>query len=144
AVQTQLDGLFPMDEVAYRTADPTGSYDVTIDAGQCTLANCGSINSMTITIPNKSSVTGDRTNGPLNFDGSSYVNTGNVDPADGPQCNGQPAPATYELTLHATEINQNNGAIFATQLAGTYTETVTSGDCNGQFRSFNLSMTKKA
>src|SRR5262245_17510013 len=137
-----LQGLFPMDEADYRGADPAGNYSVAVTPGACTLTDCGSIESMTINIPDKTRVEGDRTNGSLQFDGQSYVNQGAVAAANRPNCNGQPADATYQLAIHATGVDQSDGALHATSLGGTYTETVAGGECAGQTRSFNLALTK--
>jgi hypothetical protein len=153
AIQTQLDAanaqltaltaMFPLSEDTFRSASPAGDYAVTIAPIECTLVGCLELKSLTLSFPDATKVSGNRANGIIAYADGSYTATGPLEAAQAPLCNGAETDATFSLAFHASRVTFENGLLVATELTGSYRETVSSGDCTGQFRSYSISMIKQ-
>ena len=145
AVQAQLtavQGLFPLEENTVRGAAPAGEYAVTIQPIECTIVACVELRTLSLSFPDSSKVSGNRANGILAFAGGSYSVEGPLAAAQAPLCNGLATTASFQLSFHASTVVIESGLLRATGLVGTYRETISAGECLGQFRSYSLSMVK--
>lgn len=152
AVQTQLDSVtaqlsvlqaaFPLDENSFRAASPAGEYAVTIQPIECTIVGCFELKSLSLSFPDATKVSGNRANGIISFADGSYTVAGDLAAEQAPFCNGVETDATFALAFHANRVVFENGLLLATELIGTYRETISGGECAGQFRSYSLTMTK--
>lgn len=145
AVQAQLtalQALFPLTDSAFAAADPTGAYAVTLTAGECTLADCTPLAAPTITFTGPAAISGDRINGTVTVAAGTLSIAGTLDPSLAPLCAGVAAPTGYALTLHVSGIKPVGTVLEAVALQGTYTETVSSGDCTGQHRTYAMTLAR--
>ncbi len=140
---TALQALFPVTEAAFDAADPTGSYTVALTAGECTLADCTALTSLAVTFSDATTIAGDRVNDTATTNAGDLTFSGTLAPALAPQCAGASAPSSYELVLHVTGVTAVDGALHATALSGTYTETISSGDCTGQHRAYTAALARQ-
>jgi hypothetical protein len=138
-----LATLFPLTQEQLSTANPVGNYLSEVAAGECTLNLCELIQSLDLNITDPTTITGNRFTGTLAFDGTTYTASGALDPAVGPKCNDVPADPTYALALRVIGVDVAGGALEASRLQGTYTETIASGDCAGQHRSFTVTLDRQ-
>lgn len=146
AAQVQLTALqaaFPMSEDSFRSAAPTGQYAVTIQPIECTIVDCFELRSLSLSFPDPTKVSGSRANGIIAFDDGSYTVSGPLAQEQSPFCNAATTDATFALEFHASRVTFENGVLAATEMIGTYRETIDSGDCAGQFRSYSLTLTRQ-
>ena len=153
ALQTQLDAvnaqlaalsaIFPISEDTFRSASPAGEYDVTIAPIECTSVGCLDLKSLALSVPDATKVSGNRANGIIAYADGSYSVTGPLPAAQAPLCNTAATDATFALTFHANRVTFESGLLVATELTGSYRETITGGECAGQFRSYSISMIKQ-
>lgn len=153
AVQVQLDAalaqlaslqaLFPLDENTYRAAALSGDYVVTIQPVECTIVACLDLKSLSLSFPDASKVSGNRANGIISFQDGSYVISGELASEQSPLCNGIATDATFDLSYHASRVEVVNGVLGATAAVGAYRETIVGGECDGQFRSYSLTLAKE-
>ena len=139
---TALQALFPLTAAKIAAAAPTGAFTATLTPGECTLSLCSVLNPLTLTIPTPTTISGDRVNGALAFDGTNFANTGPVDLPKSPQCSGVDTASTYQFSVHPTGATVVNGTLQASAMAGSYTETINSGLCVGQHRTYAVTMTR--
>ena len=139
---TALQALFPLTAAKIAAAAPTGAFTATLTPGECTLSLCSVLNPLTLTIPTPATISGDRVNGALAFDGTNYANTGAVDLPKSPQCGGVDTASTYQFSVHPTAATVVNGTLQASEMAGSYTETISSGLCVGQHRTYAVTMSR--
>ena len=139
---TAVEALFPLTAAKIGAAAPTGAFTATLTPGECTLSLCSVLNPLTLTIPTSATISGDRVNGALAFDGTNYANTGAVDLPKSPQCGGVDTASTYQFSVHPTGVTVVSGTLQASAMAGSYTETISSGLCVGQHRSYAVTMTR--
>ncbi len=137
-----VEALFPLTAAKIAAAAPTGAFTATLTPGECTLSLCSVLNPLTLTIPTPATISGDRVNGALAFDGTNYANTGTVDLPKSPQCGGVDTASTYQFSVHPVGATVVNGTLQASQMAGSYTETISSGLCVGQHRTYAVTMTR--
>jgi len=135
-----MQGLFPLSASTIAAANPNGAYTATLAPAECTLALCSTLAPLSITIAEPLAISGDRVSGTLTFDGTTYVNSGPLELAKSPQCASVDQPSTYLLALRTTAVTVVDGVVQAAEMQGTYTETITAGDCAGQHRSYNVTM----
>lgn len=139
---TALQALFPLTAAKIAAAAPTGAFTATLTPGECTLSLCSVLNPLTLTIPTPTTISGDRVNGALAFDGTNYANAGAVDLPKSPQCGGVDTASTYQFSVHPTGATVVNGTLQASEMAGSYTETISSGLCVGQHRTYAVTMSR--
>lgn len=139
---TALQALFPLTAAKIAAAAPTGAFTATLTPGECTLSLCSVLNPLTLTIPTAATISGDRVNGALAFDGTNYANAGAVDLPKSPQCGGVDTASTYQFSVHPTGATVVNGTLQASEMAGSYTETISSGPCVGQHRTYAVTMSR--
>jgi len=137
-----MQAAFPVSAATITAANPNGTYTAMLTPGECTLALCSTLAPLSITIADPLAISGDRVSGTLAFDGTTYVNSGPLELAKSPQCASVDQASTYLLSLHTTAITVVDGAVHAAKLEGTYTETITAGDCAGQHRSYTVTMSR--
>ena len=152
AIQTELDAAqvrltalqaaFPLSEAAFRSAAPSGEYAVTIQPIECTIVDCFDLRSLALSFPDPTKVSGNRANGIIAFADGSYSVSGPLADEQSPFCNAETTDATFSLQFHASRVTFEAGVLAATEMIGTYRETIDSGDCAGQFRSYSLTLTK--
>ncbi len=153
AVQVQLDAtaaqlatlqaLFPLDENTYRAAALSGEYVVALQPVECTIVACAELKSLSLSFPDASKVSGNRANGIISFQNGSYVISGELASEQTPLCNGAATDATFDLSYHASRVEVVNGLLGATAAVGAYRETIVGGECDGQFRSYSLTLAKQ-
>ena len=144
----QLQGLFPVTAAAVAAADPTGQYTVTLTPAACNLTDCTALTALSIAFTDAATVSGDRAAGTAKFDAAKYTVSGTLPTAMAPTCAGQPADASYKLELHVTTVDVADAKLRATQMTGTYTETIggatdTSAPCAGQSRSYTVNLVRQ-
>jgi len=135
-----MQGLFPLSASTIAGANPNGAYTAMLAPAECTLALCSTLAPLSIAIAEPLAISGDRVSGTLTFDGATYVNSGPLELAKSPQCASIDQASTYLLTLKTTAIAVIDGTVQASEMQGTYTETITAGDCAGQHRSYAVTM----
>jgi hypothetical protein len=139
----QLQALFPLTSAAVAAADPTGAYAVSLTPQQCTLTDCAPLATMTLSFTDAATVAGDRANGAVTATAGTSVVTGSLDPTLAPLCATVAAPTTYQLSVAVSAVQAVGGVLMAQQLDGTYTETIASGDCAGQLRSYTIQLVRQ-
>ena len=147
AVQSQLtalQGLFPIGSASFAAADPTGSYATTLTAGECTLADCTvAVTTLSINFTDPTTVAGNRASGTATLAGGTYTVSGTVGAAVAPLCAGVAAPTGYALVMNVSGVTVIDGALRAASMRGTYTETISAGDCSGQHRAYTVDLTRQ-
>ena len=135
-----VEALFPLSVSTIAAANPNGFYTASLAPAECTLALCSTLAPLSIAIAEPLAISGDRVSGTITFDGTMYVNSGPLELAKSPQCTSVDQPSTYLLALKTTAITVVDGAVQVAEMQGSYTETITAGECAGQHRSYNVTM----